>query len=187
MQEIILTCDLCKAAEREAKERRRKPSYAVATLDVCAAHHRRYGPKQQKHAGGRRRQHPTVPGESAVERRKRLDRERHQAKREAVFGSVAMKANPPEGRRRRGGSVRKGTEVAPWLERETTVLSLIPSLGRITTTELWRQVQHVAKEKRMRPGAYKKVMQRLKEKGMVAQFGSRKQTKYARANGPVES
>lgn len=77
----------------------------------------------------------------------------------------------------------KGKEVAPWREREATVLSLLPSAGTVSTVDLWRQVTRLAKEKTMPPGAYRKVMQRLRQRGFIKQIGSRSRTKYARANG----
>lgn len=180
----VLICDLC---------RRERPAVTRKSLDVCAQHDVATRKLHERRHTRTREQ----PGEeNAIERKRRIDRERKREKynyqprvrrdeQVHVHGEAkakrAMRIGPPTTK-----SGRYGNGHAPWTERMALVASLLPSVGYMDTVELEKRVKAKAAEwvkLQMSDSNYGLVLRRLKAKGMIAQKGSRRYASYARAEG----
>lgn len=172
MKVTTLACDYCVAVVPavgtrwlvgDTPSKRKGPS-----LDLCAAHL-----AALERAFTRRGRFKSGKGKGKV----RLGVEHNL---EAV---EVKRAGSRELAKKHAGGHPKGGELVPWAAREATVLSLLPASGTVGTQALWAQITRLPKQTSMPMGGYKKVMQRLKAKGVVTQHGSRNRTQYERANG----
>lgn len=188
MKVTTLACDWCVAvvpAVASLSLVAGKPHPSDPALDLCKGHHaellRAFARKSQ-HTGGRRGRTrvPVAEKLAAVDAKRQRDRERHRANHLAEHppSKRAVRMGPPVTK-----SGRPGNGQAPWVERESLLLSLVPSVGYIKTLDLYRQARETAQWRvlKMTKGVYSLVLKRLKAKRLIAQKGNRRYSSYAQA------